>query len=516
MKAIKQVSLIFILFIIITFAILWALTKTVTPNMVKDMMSERLNLLTHEQSHIEGNVSWYLFPRPGIKVTNVHVGDKNPLSPYSLQIDKLLFHLQITPLLRGHLVFNELNIDGFKINVIPSSLHSKDIKLAPVIEKNRTKNELLDHFALEHLLLTHGEMTLIDPQRKIILSKLQIGANQVNMNQHAFPIQLKTTLTLITAQNKMKTSVNYKGKIQLSNLSLNEPLFVLQKAIMEGQLQLQNVRFNQFKMTRIIANLQKNRDELTLNPMNILLYSGESVGNLSYQFDSKKLFINQTASHLIAAQLSKDLFDKPLVKGSLDFTLHATTQFSEGEWLNHLSGNGYLTMRDGILYDIDLNKLMNETQLAIHSLLTQEKKIIQLALQKPLFDKTLYQNGNTPFELLNIQYHLDEAKIISDSLLFQTDHLQIKGHGSIHLNTLTQDLKLFAKMRQNSSFDIIQKLFGGTFPITVTGTLDNPIVSPNNKELEPIILGYVLKNTVEKPVKEVKQELQNIFSYKPE
>ncbi len=490
MNLAKKILLTLVVIIIFTSLAIWALTKTILPSDVKILINNQLYALTTQKSHIDGNIGWQLFPRPGIKITQIHVGEENNKANYSIYIENLLFNLQISPLLRGHLVFDELKIDGLKININPedqtNSNQNKELGTTTA-RQNKVSDNISVQFPLDRFLLTRGQITIMQPHNNITLTGLQIGANQLNLKNKFFPLQLKATLVSSLAENNINATINYKGRVRLTPFTLSQPLTTLQHATVDGQLLVQNLRFNQFKIARMNANMKTKQGEMVLNPLNFTLYVGKSVGDLHYHFASKKLSINQTATGLDAKQLFNDLFANNLVKGNLDFSIHATTNLEHNNWQNNLQGNGNLTIKDGVLYFIDLNKLMDETRNKIHSLLNQEKHEIKLALQQPLFNSTVHPQGNTQFQLLNIQYRILDTKLINDSVLLQTNKLQLKGRGQVNLSDATQDLGLSA-----STVDKIQQLLGGSFSLKVGGKLTKPQMSLNEQELTPIISSYPL------------------------
>jgi AsmA protein len=513
MNLLKKIRLPVILILVFTALIIGVLTKSVAPSAIKDLISKQLNTLTTQNSHIDGEITWHLFPRPGIKVTQIHVGEK---TNYSIYIENLLLNAQLAPLLQGHLVFNELEIDGLKININPeaqTNLTSNKTSGTSSFDQSNAPAQISTQCPLNRFLLTRGQVTIIQPNHKIVLTNVQIGAKQLNLKNKFFPLQFKATLASSIAENKLKASINYKGRIRLTSTTLNHPLMVLKHAIIDGQLLAQNVRFNQLKIDKINANVKSKQDAVLFNPLNLTLYSGESVGDLNYQFSSQKLSFNQTATSLAANQLFNDLVANSPIKGYLDFSIHASTNLQDTHWQKNLRGNGNLTIKDGILYVVDLNTLIDQTTKKIHSLFYQDKKDIKQAIAQPLFNATTYPKGTTKFQLVSIQYHILDNKLTNDSLFLQTDKLQLKGDGQINLTDMTQKFTLLAKLISNDNLvNKIQQLLGGSFPLNVEGTLTNPQISPNSQELNPIISTYLLKNTLEMPIQQITSQLKDLLT----
>lgn len=514
MKALKKLLVGLLALLVITTIALWALAKTVSPDIIKNYVSSQLSNLTQQETKVKGEISWQVFPRPGIKITQILIGNEHDKTSYSAKLENLLFNLKITPLLRGKLVFNELNVDGFKIYVNPETTSSEVKNKKPKESTGELKNSLADQFAIERFMLSHGQVIIQQNQKTTTLSGLQIGAEQFNFQRTTFPLQFKTNLEISEAQEKLlKTQINFKGSTSLALSLFSNPLMTLQNTPLDGQLSLQNTRIKHFKIAKISARTKTKPGVLLLNPLTFNLYSGESVGDLHYEFASKKLILNQTATNLESSKLIKDLFDKILFKGSLDFSIHAQANLQHPNWLDHLTGNGSLTIKDGVVEAINLDKVIEETNNKIANLLATNKADMQHVLELGQFNNPEFFKGGTRFNLLAFQYLLQNSKLESNSLVLQTDKLQLKGEGNLNLKDENLDTRLFAKViSQNSQIEKIQQLLGGNFPILVKGTLSEPTVSPDLQKINPLLSKAWLANTLTKPVKTIEETIKTIIT----
>lgn len=504
------------LMILATFGLM-KLTKNVAPSTIKDSINQQLSASFTQQSRIAGDISWHLFPRPGIKTTKIYIDIIADKTNYSVSIDNLFLNLQITALLRGQLVFNELRLDGMKINIRPDALRDASPNPIPVVVTSASRknypNKVSAQFALHDVLLTHGQITIDQPSNKLILSNVQIGAKQLNLKNGSFSLQLRATLAASIATNKIKASLKYNGQVDVNPSTFSQPLAAFNNLSMDGQLTASNLRFNQLKIEKINTNLKKKQDEILFNPFNISLYSGESIGDLSYQFSSKKLTINQTATKLNANRLFNDLFSQQIVIGALDFSVHASTKLANNSFEDNLRGNGNLTLKNGTLYYIDLNKFTDEAINKLHSLISQETINEKTAIKHPLLNPMATKSGHTNFQLLSIRYSLLDGKLISDRLLLQTDTLQLKGNGRVNLIDASQDFNLSAKLTHpDPDITLLQQRLGGSFPLRICGTITKPQILPNMQELGQVISNYLLKSTLEKPVTQIKKSLKYLLT----
>jgi uncharacterized protein involved in outer membrane biogenesis len=505
MHATKKWLLAALLLVATIVLIFFVWVSSINPLNARQELSARLSEISQQKSTISGTLSWQAFPSPGILVTDIQIGEDNPKSPYSLHINKLFLQLKLVPLLRGKLVFNELTVDGFQLQAN-----------APSFADNHSPplNPLGEQFAIERFLLSHGKVTFSSNQKTLTLSGLQIGGGQFNLSQRPFPIQLKTQVEIKEAEKRViKTQLNFKGSSKFSNRLINNPLMALQNASIEGELVLQKSTFYPLKINKINAHLKTGRGLLSLNPLTLTLYKGESIGKLDYAFASKKLSINQMATNLDSSALLYDLFKKHLTKGSMDFSIHSEINTDDLHGLEHFSGQGSVTIKEGSLEAIDLNKVIEDTNQKINHLSTQTKTENPLELAS--FENQAFAKGSTPFNLLTFHYLLQNGTLESQSLVLQTDTLQLKGSGRLYLNNTALESHLFAKLTiQNSAMDKLQQLLGGSFPLIITGTLSEPKVVPDLHKINPLLATLWVKDTLTKPVKLLEKTVTSILTPK--
>lgn len=514
MKLIKKTLLFIFIFFAIAALTLWGLTLTLNPDRVKGMFDKKLTTITGQQSHINGDIHWQLFPRPGLKVTDIQVGEEKGDEDYSLVINNLLFNLRIRPLLKGQLVFSDIKIDGFKLKIKSNTNHSK-VKLrkktadTPSNPALNTTNNTPVQFAIDSFLLTNGELHLNTQQAKFSFSDLKIGASDLNLKNDSFPIQLKGNLNALLGQDKLKASFNFQGTTKLSELLNYSRSHTLSSVAFEGKIAISDLIFNQLKLDKIDANASFKKEVLKLNPLNIKLYKGSSIGDLTYPLDSRLLSMNQTATNLDASSLFKSLIDKDILQGNLDFSIHANADLTKKDWLEKIQANGRLTIKDGIFRSFNIPKLLKDLTHQVQALRHQQKINAQNIKSLLETEPDVYQDG-TSFQLLSIQYRLTEKKLITDSLLLQTKQLNLKGKGRINLNDFTMNNQLEAKLiTSDNKLNEVQDILGGSFPLILSGTLTQPLILPDLKEMSPALMHYFLKQQLNKPINKLKQQLKS-------
>lgn len=501
MKSVKKLCGALLIFLLIGMLTCYFFIKSLKPEYIKNYVGTQLSALTNQKSSVNGTISWQIFPQPGVKVTEVQIGEEP--SSYSVKLNNLLFNLKISPLLRGKLVFGELNVDGFHILIQPE-LTSSTKSQKPASATPADNHSKADLFAIERFLLSHGEITVIQGPRKIILSGIQIGANQVNLKQELFPLQLKSSLEISAPDETLfKTFINFSGNTSLSPSLLSAPLLGLQNTLLNGQLVLQDTQFKQLKIKKINAHVKTKSGVLSFDPLTLNLYGGKSVGDLNYGFATKKLNLNQTATNINVANLLRDVVNKPFIQGSMDFSIHAQSNLQ-----NDFSGNGSLTIKDGAIESLDLNKIIEETTSEITRLLKEkdsnERKMLSFANFVSDLTNTSASSSSmsTAFKLFTFQYGIDTSEIQTHSIVLQSDKLQLKGGAKVNLRDYKLQSQLNVKISlANTEIDKIQQLLGGSFPLLVTGSLTTPIVLPDLKQISPLLAKTWVTETLTKFIK---------------
>lgn len=483
MQFLKKFIITFFIFILLVSSFLWGLTKMMSPEMMKTVVKQKITTLTNQPSEVKGSINWQLFPHPGIKIEKVCIGSKTALSPYVINLGQLLFNLKISALLQGKMVFNEIKIDNFiaKIN-----LNKKPPTAAALIKQILTtpKAKLNGRFAIEKLLITHGKISINTTNNFFNFTSLQLGTEDINFQQDLFPLQIKTTIDYTFNQQKHAfAQLQFKGNASFNAESFNNLENLLQSTFLNGHLLIQNMQIGKFKINKLSANTLFKHAIVSLNPLTLDLYQGSAIGDLRYNFLSKILKINQTATGINGARLTFALFNQKLLKGKLDLLVHTQSNFNQGHWLNTTTGNGNISLHQGTIEMVNLDNIIKKISNIIYK--TQENKEKVPALESESLNYPDFLKGTTPFKLMSIQYQLDQAVLSSNSIVLQTNALQLKGNGELNLtnNHLTSYLVATLKP-EDDKINEIQNLLGeGSIPFLIQGNLNDPTILPDFKKI---------------------------------
>jgi len=509
----KILFTVFVVFIIAFFS-LWLLMKSIKPETIKQYINSQLTSITHQPSQVKGPLDWQFFPRPRIKLQNIEIGNRTTNGPYTLSIDNLLLNLQIMSLLHGKIVFSDLHINGLKLYI--DSLHKNATNHKPkeTTKKKKKQKKISKHksqFAIDRFLLTNGQITLKQGKNLVHFKDIQLELNQFAIGVKPFPVQLKTKLDAEINQHNIYSNIHYKG-----NLSFAYPLSkqnTYDNLTSKGHLSLNNININTVKIDSLNANLAKNHNILRLSPLTVSLYEGHSIGDLEFDLRKRLLSINQTATKLNANNLMKDLAGTPVFSGVMDYSIHThipTDNYGIENW----TGKGTITVKDGALTGIDINQLIQEISDQIDHLVATKKFSLKNSLSLGELNLKQINEGSTQFKLASMRYQLINGSLITAPLVLQTEKLHIDGKGSLNLKTHKFNSSLGATImgtNEISNIFKVQQILGGSFPLTISGTLEKPMIYPDLSKINIALTRLLLHDTLNKPVKDLKKQIKSIL-----
>ncbi len=479
---------------------------------MKSFVNQKITTLTTQPSEIKGAINWQLFPHPGIKIENICIGNQTAQSPCAIKLGQLLFNLKISALLQGKIVFNEIKIDNvtavINLNKKPPlvvSAPTTPLTITPPAKK------LEEQFAIERLLMTHGKLSINMDNNVLHVTSLQLGAESINLQQDLFSFQLKAAIDYVFNQKHASTQLQFKGEVGAPLRALTELDALLKSIVLKGQLLLQNLQVDNFKINKLSANTIMKHGVISLNPLTLNLYQGEAIGDLNYNFFSKLLKINQTATGINSARFTAALFNQKLLQGKLDLSLHSQSNLSQDNWLNQTTGSGNISLHQGTLEIIDLNKVVKKLSNAISQ--NQENQAAP-PLEAEAFNYPTFFRGTTPLKLMSIQYQLDHTLLSSDAIVLQTAMLQLKGDGKLSLTDYRLTSHLMATLTaEDDKISNIQQSLGGSFPLIIQGNLNHPTVLPDLKKINANLAKFWIKTNLVKPVLKIKDQFVSFFNH---
>ncbi|MCH9764043.1 MAG: AsmA family protein [Gammaproteobacteria bacterium] len=516
MKFIRRVLLIIFFVCVASLITLWAVTYFVQPKTFKLITKKQLSSLTHQDSAIDGSINWRIFPRPGLNLTKVRIGDVKKIDgDYALSIDNLLFNLQLAPLLHGQFVFDTIVFDGFTLHVNLGEKVPVNTTEKKPLAKKKTPN-VPTNIALKSLLLTNGRIILSqNKQEKLLLKNVRLEAELPLKHHEPLPVQFKATLKKQSDELRINGILSYKGLLTLP--ILNTANTQLENLEIDGQTTFENIQINDYEITRANAHTFFSKGKLELNPLTLSLYNGESVGRLNYLINTHDLNFNQTGTGLSAEPVFQHVLDiRPShLTGTLDFSIHTAAKINTPDWHKKMITNGNLTLHNGTLSYLNLPAITEETTKSILNLANENFTHIQQGLEQ-LKPWSLGQySGSTAFHLLNLQYQAKGDSHLNYNLLLETAKLNLKGEGTLNLETSAIRAHLIAYLiTKDKSIQAIQQLLGHGFPLKVTGTLSTPLIHADSHQLTDILSSQALPKALIKPLNKLKKHIK-ILNHAP-
>ncbi|MDF1678566.1 MAG: AsmA family protein [Legionellaceae bacterium] len=511
MKFIKNAVLIVLFVFLSTLGVLWAVTTFIQPDTFRIIAKKQLSSITQQNTTIEGDVNWRLFPRPGLHLTKVHIGNiEKPTKNYAVDVNSVVFHLQLTPLFHGKIVFDKLMLDGFTLHI---NQNNKAPQKTNIIKPDKSKQAapaIPTRIALKSLLLSNGKIILTDTKQKTILKNVRLETKLPETQEELFPIQFKATIQRKPhATFPLSGTVSYKGFTNLPPLKTISTQ--LERLTLDGQVTLENFQAGEYAITKANAHILLRHGVLELNPLTLSLYNGESVGKLTYTINTRELSFNQTGTNLNAEPVFQAFFDihPSRITGLLDLSVNASAKLDQADWHKKMKVNGNFTVHNGTLAYINLPALTAEAKQTILTLASQNIDKIQTTLEhlKP-WNLNNY-SGNTPFQLFNLQYQAKGDGFVHYNLLLETKKLNLKGQGHINIETRALDAHLTAYIiTKDKTTQTIQHILGQGFPLVVKGTLDTPLVNADRRLIRHVLSNGALPQSLIKPLKKLKKHIK--------
>lgn len=520
MKLIRTLLVFVILTSSLGIAALWVFTNFIEPDAFRNLAKKQLSSVTHLDSTIEGPVNWRIFPKPGLHVHKVRIGNiDEKQTDYGLQVGDLIFHLQFKPLLHGKLVFDKLIFNDFTLRVNFDSVKTSS-KSQPLPEQKAQQNTKAStkkksfmpssRIALKSLLLSNGKIILTQKEEVLTLKNVRIETLLPDVLQDEFPIQLKATISKPSGATPLSGVVAYKGLMTLP--ALDKTPNITEKVKVNGQLLLQDIKLGEYAISQANAHVFFKDDKLELNPLTLKLYQGESVGRLTYALKTSDLTFQQTGTGLNAEPVFQKLVDiRPSrLSGALDFSTQIKATLNQPNWHKKIKTNGSFTLKEGTISYIDIPQITKEATETIQALASRNIDNLQLVLEKlKPWSLSQYQ-GSTSFQLLNIKYHTDDNAFLHYQLMLETKKLHLKGQGSLQLETHALNARLKAHILTNDpSIQAAENLLDG-FPLVVTGTLEKPIIAPDKPLIRRLLTSGEVPRELLKTLKGLKQQIKHL------
>ena len=135
MNWVKKTLMTLVIVILLMTSVLSFVYRAVSPEIMNAHLDVFISQVSSFHSHVDGSVTWQLLPQPALKVTRVRFDSETKGSHTAVIINSMFYKLQWEALLRGKLVFNELNIDGMAWSTKPIATDTAALDVNKIASK---------------------------------------------------------------------------------------------------------------------------------------------------------------------------------------------------------------------------------------------------------------------------------------------------------------------------------------------------------------------------------------------
>ncbi len=490
------------------------LAKSVKPEWIKNYINQELTQLTGEPSQIKGDIHWQIFPMPGIQVQTIEIGEKQKHPPLYLHLDKLNLKLKLTPLFKGNIVFNKIEISG--LNATLDSNHTSESPQSSQPKDHPSSKDTSDssshfNFAIDSFQIDNSNLQFIQGNSQINVTEIKAEVSELQLNDQYFPVKLKSQANLSDSGHTLNLNLTYSGKIKLSKSFLSHQDKPSQLSS-EGLISITDIVYDTFKVDEISSNTKIENGTISLNPLNIRLYDGRSTGSAEYQFKKQSFEIKQTATDINAGAIFSSLLGKQVAEGTLDFTLNSSGSLKGNNWVKSIKASGNASIKDGKLLFVDVDKLVNDINIQFDKLLSSEKINLNMIGTLSDINPSDYQQGITAFNLLNVGFKMTKNLFVKDTVAIQTKQINLSGEGYIDLDKMKIDNQIMLKVINPPKRLLeLQSLFEDGIPLILSGDLQAPVLYPDVPQMTKIASQKLVHKALNKPINQLKDEFKNFL-----
>jgi len=186
------------------------LVTTVDPNEYKGEISQAVKEETGRELTFEGDIGFTFFPRLGLEVGPMALGNAKGFSPAEMvRINKAEASIRIIPLLSGNATIGMVILDGLTLNLtknkqgitnwddLTKDKGEPDAKQEPSTEKEKGKDNKVEQLSVQGVEITNANIVYDDQQAgsKTSVSNLNLIIGEVG-DKIRFPFELRFDLKL--------------------------------------------------------------------------------------------------------------------------------------------------------------------------------------------------------------------------------------------------------------------------------------------------------------------------------
>ena len=242
------------------------------------------------------------------------------------------------------------------------------------------------------------------------------------------------------------------------------------------------------------AHISLQDNKLFILPITATIYNSKHVADFTLDTSSttKVIAFNDRAENFEISDILSGFGYPNKLKGNskLEIQLN-TTGDTNLVMQQNISGNVILDINNGLIYGVDLPKMLGDAETSISSLFTMLKNDNKLEIATFVAKEVtnLQQNietGNsasTAFNRIYTDATINGSLVHNTSVVITHDLYEISGMGTINLETRAINYDLSATLRKKINLEsdqgAIDFMLKTPLLLTISGTLDKPIIRPD-------------------------------------
>ncbi len=265
------------------------------------------------------------------------------------------------------------------------------------------------------------------------------------------------------------------------------PLAITRLGNTSGSLDVGRLDVGGMRLDQLHVSFGGSGDQLTLAPMETLLYGGRFDGRIDATLleDGRvQLTSNADLEAVNLAPLMQDLADSTYLSGLANLQLSVQgTGGSVEELKRSLSGDGHMDLSDGVLYGVDIAGTLSQLETMIRS-----RRLM-----------SLQRGESTAFDEFTATLDIDDGVIRSDDLQLLAPGFRVDGQGillDLTDNTLDYDLTTSVDPDTATTATEEYDIGGYSVPIACQGTLESPTCTPDIQAIVRRALGSEIERRV--------------------
>jgi AsmA protein len=242
----------------------------------------------------------------------------------------------------------------------------------------------------------------------------------------------------------------------------------VKQANVNGQVAINTLQIDKLVLQNISTPINLHNGIIDLKQASATAYQGniQATASANFNGNAPAYALNLAISNVAIGDLLKDLynFDRLTGTGQVNLTVNASGNDST-TLLKTATGNGNMVVQNGVYNGFNIVNALNTAASLFFK-------------QPPASNST---SNDTPFSIANVVFALNNGVMEASTINLNSPSLTVKGDGNTDLITRALDYHLDVEVQKGALPQVakLQDAIGGSIPLKVAGTIDQPQVAPN-------------------------------------